>query len=119
MVTWLATTMFQLPVFQPDDILNGFDYAKAENQEAVMIRQLDRDDPCLAVIPWPCVPWGGWSRFQLARGCTTAEDDTSKRAEAQELRIFSAKVAKHRLERCRMVLMENPWASDAWENETL
>ena len=32
MMTWMAATMFQLPVSQPDDLMDGFDYAKVENQ---------------------------------------------------------------------------------------
>ncbi len=39
MWTWLAATMFQLPVSQPDDLMDGIDCAKAENQEEIM-RQL-------------------------------------------------------------------------------
>ena len=44
MMTWMAATMFQLPVSQPDDLMDGFDYLKAESQDEIM-RQLERDDP--------------------------------------------------------------------------
>ena len=81
MMTWMAAQMFQLPVSQPDDLLDGFDYLKAENQEEIM-RQLECDDPWLTVIAWPCGPWGSWARFQLGRGCVGAENVTRKREEA-------------------------------------
>ena len=106
MMTWMAASMFQLPVSQPDDLLDGFDYLKAENQDEIM-RQLERDDPWLTVIAWPCGPWGSWARFQLGCGGVGAENVTRKREEARGLLEFSAKVAQHRLERGRLVLMEN------------
>ena len=81
MLTWLAATMFQLAVSQPDDLLDGFDYAKPENQSEIM-KQLERDDPWLTVIAWPCGPWGSWARFQLGRGGIGAENVTRKREEA-------------------------------------
>ena len=101
MMTWLAATMFQLPASQPDDLMDGFDYAKAENQEEIM-RQLERDDPWITVIAWPCGPWGSWARFQLGRGGIGAENITRKREESRGLLEFSAKVAQHRLERGRL-----------------
>ena len=73
--------MFHLPVSQPDDLLDGFDYLKAENQDEIM-RQLERDDPWLTVIAWPCGPWGSWARFQLGRGGVGAENVARKREEA-------------------------------------
>ncbi len=49
MMTWMAATMFQLLVSQPDDWMDGFDYLKAESQDEIM-RQLERDDPWLTFI---------------------------------------------------------------------
>ena len=42
-----------------------------------------------------------------------------KRHEAEALLQFSADVARHRILRGRMVLLENPWSSDAWEQTAL
>ena len=42
-----------------------------------------------------------------------------RRAEARVLLEFSAAVARHRLERGRLVILENPWSSDAWEQPEL
>ncbi len=77
MMTWVAATMFQLPVPQPDDLMDGFVYTKAENQETIM-RQLEHDDPWLIVIAWPCGPWYSWSRLQLGRGGTGAQNVARK-----------------------------------------
>ena len=83
------------------------------------MRQLERDDPWITVIAWPCGPWGSWARFQLGRGGIGAENITRQREESRGLLEFSARVAQHRLERGRLVLMENPWVSDAWQHEAL
>ncbi len=56
MMTWVAASMFQLPVSQPDDLMDGFDYLKLENQ-VVITQQLERDDPLLTIMAWPCGPW--------------------------------------------------------------
>lgn len=53
MMTWMAAALFQLPVSQPDDLMDGYDCLKTGNKEEIM-RQLHRDDPWLTVIAWPC-----------------------------------------------------------------
>ena len=78
MMTWVAASMFQLPVSQPDDLLDGFDYLRKENRDMVM-RQLEREDPWVTIIAWPCGPWCNWARFQLGRGGVGAENVKAKR----------------------------------------
>ncbi len=85
--------MFQLPVSQPVDLLDGFDYLRKENQDMIM-RQLERDDQWATIIAWPCGPWCSWARFQLGRGGVGAENAKVKRKVAQGLSDFSAKVAR-------------------------
>ncbi|CAK0856476.1 unnamed protein product, partial [Prorocentrum cordatum] len=107
-----------MPVTQQDDLLDGFDYFDPSNQERVF-EQLDRDDSWMTIVSWSCGPWGGWSRFQIARGGSLAARVEEKREKARPLLEFSARVVKHCLERGRLVLLENPWASDAWEDPAL
>ena len=107
-MTWVAASMFQSPVSQPDDLMESFDYLKPENQDVIM-RQLERDDPWVTIVAWSHGPLCRWARFQLGRGGIGAAKVKAKRKMAQGLLDFSAKVARHRLERSRLVLMENPW----------
>jgi hypothetical protein len=58
MMAWMAATMLQLPVSQPDDLLDGFDYSKAQNQDEIM-RQVEHDDP------WLTPPRPSWKGDQL------------------------------------------------------
>ncbi len=57
MMIWAAASSFQLPVSQPDDLLDGFEHGRTENQEMIM-KRIEGDDPRLTVIAWPCGPWG-------------------------------------------------------------
>ena len=81
--------------------------------------QLERDDPWITIIPWPCGPWSSWSRFNLGKEGRSMDTVLEKRQEAEALLQFSADVARHRILRGRMVLLENPWSSDAWEHAAM
>ena len=56
---------FGLPVSQPSDILDGVDYMDKEARRQVL-HQLERDDPVLTALPFPCGPWGSWSKMALS-----------------------------------------------------
>ena len=118
LLTYVASVCYGLPVSQPDDVIDGFDYRREENR-AEVFAQLEADDPWLTALPFPCEAWGGWSRMQLAKGGVSERNATERRKEQRVLLEFVRAVAKHRLERGRLVLLENPWSSDGWEQKEL
>ncbi len=88
----------------------------------MIMRQLERADPWVTIIAWPCGQWCTWSSFQIGRSGIGAETAKAKRKVAQRLLDFSAKVARHKLERNRLVVLENPskpgrtkpWRMSCW-----
>ena len=73
MLTYMAAVCYGMPVSQPDDVIDGFDYRRADHR-AEVFTQLDADDPWITVLPFPCEAWGAWSRMQLSKGGRCAMD---------------------------------------------
>ena len=95
------------PVSQPTDIrLDGTDLLRSEGRRLIE-EQIDRDDPFCCVIPFPCGPWNSLTYFNAARYPSFAIRNEETQKEHIPMLKWIAKIARRRIEKGRLVLLEN------------
>ncbi len=117
----LSTTVAAMgyPVSQPADLkLDGTDLRDRERQKDIE-RQIDHDDPYFVTIAFPCELWSTWQAVNCSRSSGYAKELTAKQLEQLPMLAWIAKIAKQRIEKGRVVLLENSWSSQAWNYEKL
>ena len=90
---------------EPVDILTGYDLTKKSCRDKVwdMIR---RHKPDLITCSMPCKPWCNWMHL------LPSDEVEQRRSEAMPLWRFVREVWDHQVSEQRLVLTENPWASE-------
>ena len=102
-----------LPISQPTDIL--LDGANLLNQQwrKQVEEQIERDDPFITVIPFPCGPWNSWTRFNASRFDHIAARVQQEQKEHTPMLKWVADVAAGRVQKGRIALLENGLTSSA------
>ena len=101
------------PESQPSDaMLDGLDLTKKSDRDEID-RQIERDDPILLVMAFPCGPWNPWTTFNAARSHDYAVKVDQVRREHTPMLKWVAESAGKRIHRGRIVLLENGWKSEA------
>ena len=101
------------PVSQPSDaMLDGLDLTKRSDRDEID-RQIERDDPFLLVMAFPCGPWNPWTTFNAARNHDYAVKVDKVRREHTPMLKWVSETAGKRIHRGRVVLLENGWKSQA------
>ena len=96
---------------RPRDILFGDDLTQPEHQRRCL-ETLDRDDPYLTIVAFPCTVWSAINRI----GNTRSPGEMKK---ARTLLRFVAEIVENCLRRRAHVLLENPLTSMAWSRREL
>ena len=98
---------------EPVDIKNGWDVFRLDHRKYVE-SVVDREQPYLLAIGFPCGPWSPWQRMN--------QDKEHVNWQRQKwlpiLKWLQQLVLKHR-RRGGKTLLENPWMSEAWNTKEL
>ena len=94
------------------------DLLKPEGRRAIE-EQITRDDPFCCVIPFPCGPWKSLTYFNAARYPSFAIRNELTQKEHIPMLKWIAKIARRRVEKGRLVLLENGQTSRAYKLEPL
>ena len=97
-----------IPVGRPRDLILGDNFLNAQQQRAVL-EELEKENPFLVVIAFPCDPWSSLSNFK------NLDQKEWEQSEALKHLLFIKKVCMSQLRRGRHFLIENPLASQAWK----
>ena len=98
---------------EPVDIRRGWDVFRLDHRKYVEA-VLDEEQPYLLALGYPCGPWSPWQRMNKNK-----EDLNWQRQKwLPILRWLMQLIRKHRRRGGRVLLLENPWLSEArntWE----
>ena len=107
----VLTSVFQSQGYEtcrPLDINNGWDvFDQRCRREAEELFEKER--PYLVSFAWPCGPWSPWQRMAV-------DQDTVQEKRRLWLPVFKwiRQMVRKQRRRGGVVLMENPWQSEAW-----
>ena len=75
--------------------------------------QIAWDDPFAVIIPFPCGPWNSWTVVNASKSNEAAESVDAARAEHSPMLKWMVNLAKGRIGKGRIVLLDNGWTSEA------
>eukprot|EP00434_Breviolum_minutum_P011223 symbB.v1.2.009904.t1/scaffold605.1/size182108/4 len=113
-ITVLAALMGMMVGTPLDSSSTTWD-ATSRNAMKAIHRDMQMEDPYVTVITHPCGPWGNWSRFNIAKGGSTAETVLHLREESRPLLKTVNKIVKDRIRAKRHVFIEQPLGSESLE----
>ena len=114
-ITVLAALMGMMVGTPLDSSSTTWD-APSRNAMKAIHRDMQMEDPYVTVITHPCGPWGNWSRFNIAKGGSTAETVLQpSRREPTFAEDRSNKIVKDRIRAKRHVFIEQPLGSESLE----
>ena len=102
------------PVSQPTDIeMDGIDLLVPTDRRAIE-EQIERDDPFCLVMPFPCGPWNSLTYWNASRHPEFKIRNEALQKKHVPMLKWLCSIAKKRIARGRLVLMENGQTSRAW-----
>eukprot|EP00435_Cladocopium_sp_Y103_P048460 s7_g14.t1 len=112
----VLTTVFQAAGHQcctPLDINSGWNVFDSGHRRYVE-EMIDKENPYLVTIAFPCGPWSPWQRLNMANDEVTWEKVSESRRQWLQIFKWIRKIAKKQQEKGGKTLLENPWPSEAW-----
>ena len=104
----IAASSLGISTGKPCDLILGDDLLNPAKQREVL-EQLEKEDPYMLVIAFPCGPWSSLSNFK------DADRKEWEQSEAFKHLQFVRRLCYSQLKRGRHYLIENPLSSQAWK----
>eukprot|EP00435_Cladocopium_sp_Y103_P032430 s1165_g8.t1 len=95
------------------DINSGWNVFDAGHRRYVE-ELIDKENPYLVTIAFPCGPWSPWQRLNMANDEATWERVSESRRQWLQIFKWIRKIAKKQQEKGGKTMLENPWPSEAW-----
>ena len=104
----IAASELGISTGKPCDLVLGDNLLNSSKQREVL-EQLDKEDPYLLVVAFPCGPWSSLSNFK------DLDRKEWEQSEAFKHLQFVKRLCYSQLKRGRHYLIENPLSSQAWK----
>ena len=112
----LLTRMFQAAGYEtctPLDMNNGWNVFDPKHRRWAE-DMLDRENPYLLTVAWPCGPWSPWQR--MAKDQEIVQE---KRKKWLPILGWIKKMVRKQQQKGGVTMVENPWPSEAWNTQEI